>query len=416
VVSIHVAPELDELAALSKAIPDGPDSTASAMAHDGRFQIAALAGQLRSAVSLASHSIGAGQRAFERQEARKPFALRLTSSLAILRANLSLHSAAFRHALRLATCIAIGVALGRSLGLVRPYWIPMTIAIVLKPDFSATFSRGVLRLAGTYAGLGVATGVFHAMQPAAAMQIALLAVFTFLCRCFGPANYGLLTAAVSGLVVLLIALTGVAPQGVIVARGINTTIGGLLALTAYAVWPTWERARLPEAMAAMLDAYRAYFRALTRACFEGGRTPHELESLRLAARLARSNMEAAVERYRAEPGASPDELDRLMSMLASSHRFAHATMSLEAELGANPSRSVPAASCRFFEAVDRALELMAARLRTARPAASDFPDLREAHTELLQSGGSAFALLATETDRIADSLNTLHEQIADWMA
>ena len=45
----------------------------------------------------------------------------------------------------------------------------------------------------------------------------------------------------------------------------------------------------------------------------------------------------------------------------------------------------------------------------------EFPDLREAHTQLLQSGGSAFALLATETDRIANSLNTLREQIAKWL-
>ena len=351
VISINAAARLALLLALAKVIPDAPDA---------RFQVLALTGQLRSSASLASHSIGAGQRAFERQEAGKPFALRLTSSLAILRANLSLHSTAFRHALRLAFCIAIGVALGRALGLLRPYWIPMTIAIVLKPDFSATFSRGALRAAGTYAGLLVATGLFHVMQPAAALQIALLAAFTFLCRCFGPANYGILTAAVSGLVVLLIALTGVAPQQVIVARGLNTTIGGLLALIAYAVWPTWERAQLPEAMAAVLDAYRNYFHALT------AQASSALDPLRLEARLARTNMEASVERYRAEPGASADQLERLMSMLASSHRFAHAVMTIEAELAANPSRSIPPAFSAFFEAVDRTLELLVDTLRGSR--------------------------------------------------
>ena len=406
VVSFDAAAQLDLLLALAKVIPDSPN----AIANDARFQVAALAGQLRSAVSLASHSIGAGQRAFERQEARKPWTLRLTSALPILRANLSLHSAAFRHALRLAICIGLGVALGRGLGLLRPYWIPMTIAIVLKPDFSTTFSRGALRAAGTYAGLIVATGLFHAMHPTAALQIVFLAAFTFLARCFGPANYGILTAAVSGLVVLLIALTGVAPQQVIVARGLNTTIGGLLALIAYAAWPTWEREQLPEAMAAVLDAYRQYVRALT------AKSPSDLGSLRLDARLARTNMEASVERYRAEPRASADQLERLMSMLASSHRFVHAVMTIEAELAANPSRSIPPPFGRFFEMVDRTLELLVATLRGSRPADSEFPDLREAHTEVLQSGGSAFALLATETDRIANSLNTLREQVGAWMA
>ena len=37
----------------------------------------------------------------------------------------------------------------------------MTIAIVLKPDFSSTFSRGILRIGGTFAGLFMATVLFH---------------------------------------------------------------------------------------------------------------------------------------------------------------------------------------------------------------------------------------------------------------
>jgi uncharacterized membrane protein YccC len=415
VVSIHVAGDLDALQELPKTIACGRDPAAATMAHDARFQVAALAGQLRSAVSLASHSIGAGQRAFERQEARKPWTLRLTSSLAVLRANLSLQSTAFRHALRLACCIAIAVGLGRSFGMLRPYWIPMTIAIVLKPDFSSTFSRGVLRLAGTYAGLIVTTALFHVMSPSEAVQVGMLALFTYLCRCFGPANYGLLTAAVSGLVVLLIALTGIAPQGVIAARALNTSIGGVLALVAYTVWPTWEGTQLREAMAALMNAYRQYFQTLTQAYLGGGGGAAELDALRLAARLARSNMEASVERYRVEPDASPERLDRIMSMLASSHRFAHAMMSLEAELAADPSRVVPEGCGQFFTAVDRTLNLLAATLRGARPAESEFPDLREVHTQMLQNGGSVYALLITETDRITNSLNTLREQILAWV-
>ena len=258
VVSIHVGGELDLLQALANAIPEGDDPAARAMARDARFQVAALAGQLRSAVSLASHSIGAGQRAFERQEARSPgrcgSPVRWRSCAPIFPAILRPHSGmpcGWPAASRSAS------PWGRGIGLLRPYWIPMTIAIVLKPDFSSTFSRGVLRLAGTYVGLIVTTGLFHVMSPSVAVQIAMLAVFTFLGRCFGPANYGILTAAVSGLVVLLIALTGVAPQGVIAARGLNTTIGGLLALIAYAVWPTWERTQLPEAMAVPLSCVPA---------------------------------------------------------------------------------------------------------------------------------------------------------------
>ena len=71
---------------------------------------------------------------------------------------------------------------------------------------------------------------------------------------------------------------------------------------------------------------------------------------------------------------------------------------------------------QFFGQVDQTLELLARVLRGAAVRDAAFPDLREAHTLLLQNGGSGFALLSTETDRIANSLNTLREQVYVWMA
>src|SRR5207248_581118 len=105
----------------------------------------------------------------------------------------------------------------RSLGWHRAYWAPMTVAIVLKPDFTATFSRGVLRLAGTFGGLGIATALSHLLAPSPAVQAALITIFLFLMRWAGGANYGVLVTALTGLVVFLFALGGVAPAEVITA-------------------------------------------------------------------------------------------------------------------------------------------------------------------------------------------------------
>jgi uncharacterized membrane protein YccC len=138
----------------------------------------------------------------------------------------------------------------------------MTIAIVLKPDFTATFTRGVLRLIGTVVGLLMATALFHVLPPGLAPQVALIAVWMFVMRCFGGANYGILVTAVTALVVLLIAMTGVSPKGVMAARALNSAAGGAIALMAYWLWPTWERTQVGEAMAQMLDAYRDYFRVI----------------------------------------------------------------------------------------------------------------------------------------------------------
>jgi uncharacterized membrane protein YccC len=251
----------------------------------------ALAGQLRSALDLAAYATPTGLAAFKQKEERQPWSLRVSGILATLRANLNFDSAAFRHAIRLAVCIAVGDLLAYWIDWRRSYWIPMTIAIVLKPDFTATFSRGVLRLAGTFLGLVLATGLFHILPSSIASEVALVAVLSFILRCFGPANYGIFVCAVTALVVVMFAANGVDPKDVIAARGLNTAVGGTIALLAYWVWPTWERTQSSENMARMLDAYRVYFRAVreryTKPDTSAGQ---ELDSSRVAARLARSNL------------------------------------------------------------------------------------------------------------------------------
>jgi len=290
----------------------------------------------------------------------------------------------------------------------------MTVAIVLEPDFTATFSRGVLRVAGTLTGLAFATLLFHFFSTTVITQIVLIAVLTFVLRSYGAANYGILTAAVSALVVLLIGLAGVSAKDVISARAINSVAGGALALAAYWLWPTWERYRVNENVARLLDAYRDYFREITNAYLKP-EAPPSLDTVRQASRLARSNLEASVDRLSAEP--YPSQLAALNDMLASSHRLVHALMALEA--GLYQSKFVPARDTfrTFSHDVEKTLYFLAASLRGSPIHPGDLPDLRKDHHALLQSGDSnleRYALVNVETDRVTNSLNTLREQIIAW--
>ncbi len=394
--------------------------TAAAVVRDARHQMDALAGQLRSSVDLAAYASPEGAMAFARRESQQPWNLRLQGRFATLRANLTLQSAACRHAVRLAVCVAVGDSLARSMDWRRSYWLPMTIAIVLKPDFTATFSRGVLRLVGTFVGLVVATGLFHLLPSSLAPEVGLIAILAFLMRCYGPANYGVFVTALTAMVVVLIAATGVPPKDLIGPRGLNTALGGAIALVAYGVWPTWERTQVSEVMARMLDAYRDYFRMVRDGYMhpDAALSP-DMDRTRLAGRLARSNLEASVDRLVAEPGTTAEATGLLSAMMASSHRMIHAMMGLEA--GLSRSRPVPARErfLAFANGVELTLYYLASGLRGSSLALRDLPDLRKDHLALVESGDSLterHALVNVETDRLTNSLNTLSEQILQWVA
>src|SRR2546421_11475480 len=231
-----------------------PPSFLAAVAKDARFQMDALNGQLRATFDLAAHATPTGQAEFVKQETQQPWWLRFSGLMATLRANLNLQSSVFRHAIRLAALVALGNGLERGFYWHRSYWLPMTIVLVLKPEFTTTFSRGLLRIGGTIAGLFLATALFRFLPDTVTVQIVLIFVFTLLLRWVCPANYGVFAVAISALVVLLIAITGVSPRELIWARGINTAAGGALALLAYWIWPTCERTQVFDRIAAMLDA------------------------------------------------------------------------------------------------------------------------------------------------------------------
>src|SRR5450432_3179962 len=81
--------------------PLNPSPDLAALRSDARAELDALGGQLRFALELAAHTTPAGSAEFERQEAAQPWRLRLAGGWAVLRANLTLESPAFRHAVRL---------------------------------------------------------------------------------------------------------------------------------------------------------------------------------------------------------------------------------------------------------------------------------------------------------------------------
>jgi uncharacterized membrane protein YccC len=392
---------LQTLQASEHALLDHDTCNESIAAH-----IHALSGQLAAAVRNANWAGSRGEIRAATAETRLPRALRGNSPLGTLRANLTTHSVAFRHAMRCAVCLSITLLVSRVWQLPHGYWLPMTAAIVLRPDFAATFNFGLLRVLGTILGLVVTTALLHVTPHDAWAHLALMAVLCMAFRYLATAHYGIAVAALTGTVVIFLSFEGVNSGTAMLDRVLNTALGSGMALLAYVLWPTWERGRARAALSDMLDAYAEYLLALAH--------PERRDShreARTAARTARTNAQASLDRMQAEPATPLPLLELANALFLNGNRLVRTTMTLEALLHDCDSLPEQVEVTNFIHRSATHLHALAVALRDNRlpPPA---PELRQ-----LQRGLSLLLAMADDkpraeqlvriSDRLVDNINTL---------
>ncbi|WAJ29866.1 FUSC family protein [Antarcticirhabdus aurantiaca] len=148
------------------------------------------------------------------------------------------------HGLRAAVCVGGALAAAHAFGLSHAYWAPTTALIVLKPGLRDTGWRGLERLAGTTAGLVLATGfaLMFAGQPwllAATVVLAAGAAFGL-----QRARYAVLTSAITVTALMLTVLAGAPVLSTDVDRLAATLLGGAVALLGAGLAPRrlpWRR-------------------------------------------------------------------------------------------------------------------------------------------------------------------------------
>jgi uncharacterized membrane protein YccC len=397
----QAARALGTLQASEHALLDGSSNTDGLNAH-----IHALSGQLAAAVRNADWAGSRGELRASAEETRLPNALRSSSAWATLRASLTPRSVAFRHAVRTAVCLSTALWISRQLNLPHGYWLPMTAAIVLRPDFAATFNFGLLRVVGTVLGLVLTTVLLHITPNEPWTHLALMAVLCMAFRYLATAHYGIAVAALTGTVVILLSLGGVSSSAAVMDRVINTALGCGMALLAYVAWPTWERGRARAALAVMLDAYANYLRALARP------DQHNLQSeMRSASRTARTNAQASIDRMRAEPATPPELLALARALFANGNRLARTAMTLEALIDDLATLPAQTEINGFVNETASALQMVATALREQK-AIDALPDLRTRQRMLvtLMQGAAnpaAAELLARISDRLVDNVDTV---------
>jgi len=383
---------------------DGPPDALARHVH-------ALSGQLAAAVRNANWAGSQGEMRALAAETPLPAALRGSSALATMRASLTPHSVAFRHAVRSAVCLSLALLISRKLNMPHGYWMPMTAAIVLRPDFAATFNFGLLRVVGTLLGLVLTTVLLHITPSEPWTHLALMTVLCLIFRYLATAHYGVAVAAVTGTVVIFLSFEGVNSGAAVHDRVINTLLGSGMALLAYVLWPTWEKGRVRAALSDMLDAYANYLRALARPEL---RDAHR--EARTAARTARTNAQASIDRMRAEPGTPIVLLDLAAALFANGNRLARTAMTLEAVIDNDEVLPESGEISRFVDHAALAVQEVATALREDRAPqlSSDLRTLQRSLANLLAMADQRqhAELLKRISDRLVDNVDTIVHVLA----
>jgi uncharacterized membrane protein YccC len=283
--------------------------------------------------------------------------------------NLSRHidASLLRFTGRIAVLTMTGTFIYKTWSLPHGYWLPLTMVVVLQPDYGSTRQRAAQRVLGTLAGSILASLLLWLHLPFAALATATAAtIFAF--GYFVRRNYALAVFFITLFVVLLTEATGPVTLAFTAERLANTLGGGALALlAAMFFWPVWERDRLPPILARALRANRAYLQIVSdRLATGGGYDPAAVRAKRQA-EAANGAVFSSLQRMIGDPRNRQEGLEQAGALTNGNQRLTRALNVIVLHLTPSLPLQRPAvAACTAL--VGDALETLARAVESETPA------------------------------------------------
>jgi uncharacterized membrane protein (TIGR01666 family) len=256
--------------------------------------------------------------------------------------NLSLDSAAFKHALRVSLVCCVGFIAAKTLSLGHhSYWVLLTIIVILKPGFSLSKQRNFQRLIGTFGGgiIGVLVLVFI---PNSDVQFAFFVLFMLGSYTFLRYNYVVSVIFTTPYVLILFKFLGVGHLNIVEERITDTIIGSAIALIAsYLVFPTWEFEQVRENLAEVVYANVNYLVKIAQSITG---KPVDITEYKLARKdvyVKSANLSATFERMTSEPKSKQRNIKDIHKFVVLNHILSSYVATIASEIttkGANKAQ------------------------------------------------------------------------------
>jgi uncharacterized membrane protein YccC len=252
---------------------------------------------------------------------RKLFITTQDYSFKILKNNLSPKSVTFRHALRLTVAMLVGLLAGRFIEHQNAYWILLTVAVILRPNFGLTKARALHRIYGTLAG--TAFSVLALLIFSQKWIYGTLAVPSFFIGAlFLQKNYKVAATFITSAVILLYGVLVENALTLVQYRVFDTLIGAAISFLAiYFLWPAWEENNIKNSVRKALKSDINYLKEIDRLYIQKTIADTAYRLARKKALIENSNLMASFQRQLEEPKSQQEHAAQIYAAVVLNQTF-----------------------------------------------------------------------------------------------
>ncbi len=255
--------------------------------------------------------------------------------------NFSFKSPIFKHSLRLSIIVIIGFLVGSFFSMQNPYWILITIVVIMRPSYGLTRERSIQRVIGTLIGAAIATAIIFITQNAVVYSViaisSLLLAFSII-----QSNYRNAAIFITLEVVFVYAILDPNVLSVIKFRIIDTLIGATLAFLAnYFLLPAWQFQSIQESFKEAIEANCKFLKQIDIYYHKKGEVPTVYKLSRKEAFLAIGNLNAAFQRMSQDPKSKQKEYAVIYKLITLNNTFLSSLTALGMFIRNNKTTIVP---------------------------------------------------------------------------
>ena len=245
--------------------------------------------------------------------------------------NFSFKSSHFRHAVRLTTALLLGYAISKLsfLGIGHSYWILITIIAIMRPAYSTTKHRNLLRLYGTAAG-AVLAYIILIFVHSNTFLLAIMLGSMILCFALLKGKYS--WAVFFMTIYIFIAFNFMSPgnvNGIFKDRILDTAFAGLIAfLVSYFILPVWEHTQNLDLMKRSTQANLNYFKSVIEKLIHQNSDIQQYKIKRKDAIISLANLSDNFQRMLSDPKNQQRKMETVHQFVNTSHLVTAYTASL----------------------------------------------------------------------------------------